>query len=276
MQPCGQEKNTGHRTHQKNLDNDDSSLRSALGLGVLGGAAVAALLRTQDLSEQAAGEEVETRIGLGNRHKVPSARGDGAGPVAYSLALLVVLASYAFTLPQATDIQPIDESAASIIRFETTYPDMIGITASTQEAPTDSPLVAQYLAGEPLQKAALVAGSGQVETLRVGGASVTARVQADGPAAVLFYTYDFPGWRVRMDGEPVAHRTEPPYGLIAVDVPAGEHTLHLRHGTTPARTAGTLISLASLALVLVMFWLDARQQRPEGPATKAPSHQGAS
>ncbi len=76
----------------------------------------------------------------------------------------MVLASLAFTLPQYTDITPIDESELSIIRFETTYPDMIGRTVNTEQAFTDTPLVAQYLAGEPLQKAVLLAGSGTVSS----------------------------------------------------------------------------------------------------------------
>jgi hypothetical protein len=214
---------------------------AVFGLVILGGAAVGNLL----LLVAGAGSAVARRDQV---------------PVAYVLALVVVLASLAFTQPQYTDIQPVDESPQAIVRFETTYPDMIGITAYAQQAPTDSPLVAQYRAGEPLQKATLLAGSGQVETLRVGGASVVASVDAAGPATVLFYTYDFPGWHATLDGQPIDHRAEPPYGLIAVDVPAGQHQVAIRHGTTPVRTAGTAISLVSLATVIVLFWLDSRRR----------------
>ncbi len=175
--------------------------------------------------------------------------------IIYPLALLVVLASLPFSQPQYTAIEPIDESAQSIIRFETSYPDMIGVTSYAQAVPTDSPLVAQYLAGESLQKATLLAGTGQVETVRVGGASVTAQVQADEPVTVLFYTYDFPGWQAKIDGQPVSHRPEPPYGLIAVDVPAGRHTVAIRHGATSIRTAGALISALSLLIAAAIFIL---------------------
>jgi hypothetical protein len=48
-----------------------------------------------------------------------------------------------------------------------------------------------------------------------------------------------------VDGQPVAHRPEPPYGLISVDVPAGEHDLVLRMGSTPSRLVGGLVSLAA-------------------------------
>ena len=185
--------------------------------------------------------------------------GTGEGsqfPAAHVLGLVVMLASLAFTVPQYTDIQPIDESVQSIMRFELAYPDMIGHTAAVQEPFTESPLLPQYLAGEPLQKVALIAGSGEVETLRTGGSSVDARVNLDSPSTVLFYTYDFPGWRATVDGQPAAHRTEPPYGLIAVDVPAGDHRVSIRHGGTPDRDAGTWISVVSLALVAGMLIFD--------------------
>ena len=42
---------------------------------------------------------------------------------------------------------------------------------------------------------------------------------SDSPATLEFYTYDFPGWQATIDGMPVPHRTQPPYGLIALDVP---------------------------------------------------------
>jgi hypothetical protein len=80
-------------------------------------------------------------------------------------------------------------------------------------------------------------------------------VNADGPVAVQFYTYDYPGWRVTIDGAPTPYRHEPPYGLITVDVPDGEHHVTLRMGSTPPRTVGSLISLAAaLAIVVGLFW----------------------
>lgn len=213
---------------------------ASLGLAVLAGASVASLLWPALSAAQA--------------------------PAGAILALIVALASLSFALPQYTAITPVDESELAIIRFETTYPEMIGRTVSTQEAFTETPLVAQYLAGEPLQKAVLLDGDGVVSTEHVGGASVTAQVNANGPVTVLFYAYDFPGWRARVDGQRVAHRAEPPYGLIAVDVPAGQHEVTIRHGMTPVATAGALISAASLALVVVLlFWPFRRTQPGETP-----------
>lgn len=217
---------------------------ASLGLAILGGAAVASLLWARPAGDEAAGSAAAAQA--------------SAGAI---LGLAIVLASLAFAVPQYTDIQPIDESEASIIRFETTYPEMIGRTIYTEQVFTDTPLVAQYLAGEPLQKAVLLAGEGAV-TSTAAGASVTAQVDAAGPATVLFYTYDFPGWRATVNGQRVQHRTEPPYGLIAVDVPAGQHEVAIRHGATPVLTAGALISAVSLVIVAVLFLWPLRRARP--------------
>jgi hypothetical protein len=212
---------------------------ASLGLSILGGAAVASLLWARPAGNEAAAQ----------------------APAGAILGLAIVLASLAFAVPQYTDIAPLDESELSIIRFETTYPEMIGRTVNTEQAFSDTPLVAQYLAGEPLQKAVLLAGEGTV-TSTTAGASVTAQVDAAGPATLLFYTYDFPGWRASIDGRRVPHRTEPPYGLIAVDVPAGRHQVAIRHGTTPVRTAGALLSALSLAIVVVLFFWPFRRAKP--------------
>jgi hypothetical protein len=217
---------------------------ASLGVAILGGAAVASLL------SPATGSSPDAAFATAQ------------APAAAVLGLAVALASLAFTMPQYTDIQPIDESELSIIRFETAYPDMIGRTVNTEQTFTETPLVAQYLAGEPLQKAVLLAGDATINTVDVGGASVTAQVDAAGPATVLFYTYDFPGWRATIDGQRVPHRTEPPYGLIALDVPAGQHEVAIRHGTTPVRTAGALVSALSLVIVVALLLAPGKRQSP--------------
>ncbi len=164
------------------------------------------------------------------------------------VGLLLIAASLSYTVPQFTPVTPEDESALAIIRFETEYPDMVGMTAWTSTLPGDSPLVAQYREGRPLERLVMVRGQGQVKTTRVGGASVEGQVQADGPATVQFLTYWFPGWRVWLDGKPIPSRPEGPYGLLTMDVPPGEHTVSIRMAGTPARHAGTGISAISLLL----------------------------
>ena len=122
----------------------------------------------------------------------------------------------------------------------------------------DSPLIAQYLAGEPLRRAAVVGGEAEIVSQEAGPLSASAQVVAAGPARLRFYTYYFPGWRAWVDGQPVTIAPDPPNGLIGVDVPAGEHTVEVRFGPTPVRRTAALISLAALAAVIALLLLPLR------------------
>ena len=141
---------------------------ASLCLAVLSGAAVATLIVSAHRPADGLAEGEAQSQGSADPHI----------PAAIIIALAAVLASFAFTLPQFTDITPVDESPQAIIRFETSFPDMIGFMAATEQPFTESPLTAQYVAGEPLQKAALLSGSGTVRTLRVTSASVEAQAAA--------------------------------------------------------------------------------------------------
>jgi hypothetical protein len=167
------------------------------------------------------------------------------------LALVALLASFPYTLPQYTPVPDIAEGPLLTIEFEREYDDMVGMTAWTQELPTDSPLVDQYRAGGPLVTAEALAEGASVEMIRAAGASDELWVDSEVGTTLRFYTYYFPGWRVYVDGERLpesALRPETPYGLLAVDIPLGRHRVLLRWGDTPLRLTGKIVSLVSLAL----------------------------
>ena len=176
---------------------------------------------------------------------------DGA-PLMLS-AVVLALASYGYAQPQYTSIPDWADTPLAVINWDAgSIADRVGMVAVTDEQPTTSPMEAQYRAGEPLSVATVRSGNATVETIRHGGASDTVKFRGDA-ATVQFYTYDFPGWQVKIDGQIVPHRHEPPFGLITVDVPAGEHIVSLRMGTTPARTIGGVMSLLALAMIGYLF-----------------------
>lgn len=171
-------------------------------------------------------------------------------PYAIVLALAIVLASFAYTRPQLVPVLPQDEQPLAAMRFELEYPDMRGMTAWSERVPTDadSPLIAQYLAGEPLRRAAIVAGSGSIVEQSATALSAQARVRAQDPVHLRFYTYYFPGWQATVDGQPAEIEIDAPNGLIGLTLPPGEHLVRLRFGPTPVRRAGAMLSLAGLLL----------------------------
>ncbi|MCU0501101.1 MAG: hypothetical protein MUC51_04935 [Anaerolineae bacterium] len=183
------------------------------------------------------------------------------GPYVYVLALAIVLAAFPYTRPELSPIRPEDESLLAIVDFEAKYPDMRGMTAFAERPPSqaESPLIAQYLAGQPLQRAAIVAGAGEVIAQNARANSATAQVRADGPVRLRFYTNYFPGWAATVDGQPVAIEPDPPDGLIGLDLPAGVHDVRVYYGVTPVRWLGAAISLAAAVAVIALLMLGLRR-----------------
>ncbi len=182
----------------------------------------------------------------------------------YPLALLIVLASLPYTTAPLSPVTARDESPLAIMDFEMAHPDMIGVTAYAQERFSETPLLGQYLAGEPLQRAAIVEGSGTVTTVKTGAQHGTLRVDASTPVRVLYYTYYFPGWTVTADGEPVAIEPAAPYGLISFSLPAGQHQVDVVLGETPVRRLGMWVSVVALGVVVGLVVV--RRRRPSANA----------
>jgi hypothetical protein len=76
------------------------------------------------------------------------------------------------------------------------------------------------------------------------------------PFTARVLTFDFPGWRATVDGQPVPITPSDPHGFITFPVPAGKHDVRVEFGTTLPRTVGTVISVASL---VILAWLVAKQ-----------------
>lgn len=178
-------------------------------------------------------------------------------PYVYILALALAAASLPYTIPQLVPVRAQDEQPVAVIEFELDYPDMRGMTRWAERAPADadSPLIAQYMAGEPLRRAAIASGDATIVSQQAGALASSAQVNANSAARVRFYIYYFPGWQARVDGQPVEITPEAPNGLMTVDVPAGEHTVEVRFGPTPVRRVAAVLSLVALAgVIALLLW----------------------
>ncbi|MGC8779642.1 MAG: 6-pyruvoyl-tetrahydropterin synthase-related protein [Anaerolineae bacterium] len=184
-------------------------------------------------------------------------RTPAAGPFAHLLALLIVLAGFPYTQPELVPVRPADESPLAIVEFEAKYPDMRGMTSFAQRHPSEatSPLIAQYTAGQPLQRAAIIAGNGAVLEQSATANAARARVRVDSDVRLRFYTNYFPGWQATVDGRPTEIAADPPDGLIGLDLPPGEHEVRLRFTATPVRRIGMGLSIgAALGVVGLLLW----------------------
>ncbi len=187
-------------------------------------------------------------------------REDVLHPLLLVLAAAILLGSWAYAKPQHTDVTAADQSPVADIQFELDYPDMRGSTAFADGKPVTSPKVEAYLAGEPLPLAGIIAGTGQVATVRHGAGSDEVKVAADTPITLQFYTYWYPGWRAWVDGQEVETWPEGTDALITMDVPAGEHDVRIRFTNTPLRTLSTVITLITLLILVILFFWDTIRQ----------------
>ncbi len=86
------------------------------------------------------------------------------------------------------------------------------------------------------------------------------RVTTDEPFTMEVLTHDWAGWTAEIDGQPVDITPSLHHGFITFPVPAGEHTIQVYLGTTPARTLGNVISLiAFVATISTAYWLSRRE-----------------
>ncbi len=81
-------------------------------------------------------------------------------------------------------------------------------------------------------------------------------VTSSQPFVARILTFDFPGWRATVDGQPAPITPSDPYGLIELPVPAGTHDVRVEFGSTLPRTVGAVVSGVTL---LVLAWLIVRQ-----------------
>jgi hypothetical protein len=87
------------------------------------------------------------------------------------------------------------------------------------------------------------------------------RYRASEPGRLLFARLTWPGYTATVDGRP-AEVVDGPAGLLAVEVPAGEHSLVLEY-RAPGLRAGALAAAAAALVVLVQsaVWWWGRHRR---------------
>jgi hypothetical protein len=91
---------------------------------------------------------------------------------------------------------------------------------------------------------------------RTHGLSVTIETPRD--VAVRLPVFAFPAWGLSVDGQPQALVADPDTGLPLVQLAAGRHQVALVWAGTPADAVGRGVSLAALAVLLVLLgagWL---------------------
>jgi hypothetical protein len=160
-----------------------------------------------------------------------------------------------------------DPGLAELYQFEAP-PLFIGTTTVgeflprwVEELPDTTALRAEQLATGDAER--LVPAEGATFH-RLGGPAWDAayHIQAQQPATLTYRQFYFPGWRAKLDGEPLSLAPSEPHGLITFAVPPGEHELRLTFGSTPPRRLGWLLAALGAAGILLVVAGPLRRFRP--------------
>jgi len=97
----------------------------------------------------------------------------------------------------------------------------------------------------PTRQVQVVRGPAEIESTSAGTDWITMRVSASAPSQLQVALFEYPDWRVRIDGVETPHRASEPSGLVTFTVPAGRHEVEVRLEDTGVRRLANLISLAA-------------------------------
>lgn len=144
----------------------------------------------------------------------------------------------------------------------TSTADYVPATVITLPQRRDSVVgpIAQGLPPDRINREAMPEGTVvTTETIR----PLLTRYHVDAPKdfRLRLYQFDFPGWRVTLDGEPAVTELAEPEGFIVVHVPQGEHVVEIEFTTTLPRMLGWVIAGISLALTLLGAWFISRDHQ---------------
>lgn len=180
-----------------------------------------------------------------------------AGP---AILLLVMLNGLPWFYPPREPIAD-PENVADLAAFELP-PWLIGTSTTAEYLPKwvlelpDSAAQQATLLGNPdpdrLDRSLLPVGVIAQHTAN-GLLREEYRVESPSDVTLTFRHFFFPGWRATIDDASVAIAITQPHGLMAIEVPAGQHTLALYFGSTPVRTAAGFLSLATLLFASLLL-----------------------
>jgi hypothetical protein len=99
-------------------------------------------------------------------------------------------------------------------------------------------------------------GAGRLDVERWATHSRRLRVSAPSPVKLQLRTFAYPGWEVRIDGDPVPVHAADPLHVIEVEVPAGTHRVDVEFERTPDRVVGALLSAIGIIGLAAgsVFW----------------------
>ncbi len=148
-------------------------------------------------------------------------------------------------------------SAADFIRYEldtysfggTSYDEFKPIWG--ENVPYDVPPDMETYAGDPLHVSAITRELEGVEITPLG--EMQYQVKSAQAFELRFRQFYFPGWAATIDGQATTVFPHPEFGLLTVNVPAGEHVISLSRPGTLVENIAPWLSLLSVIIAGGLF-----------------------
>jgi hypothetical protein len=195
--------------------------------------------------------DVPTRATAGTR---PPATISAAAPAVALAALFFYSLTWTFS---ASPPAPATASVRDLAGYELSSGEL-GTTSTGEflpmavsRLPDPHSLEGAYALHSVIQRLGPLPAGVSVSSQSATVTSAQAVVTAQSAAALGFDFFDFPGWRATLDGQPAAISASQPFGLITVQVPAGQHSLQVTFGSTPLRASAMALSFIAAGLLLV-------------------------
>ncbi len=146
-------------------------------------------------------------------------------------------------------------TVADIIELES-WSNTIGTTAKGEYLPK----TADRLPPEPYSTPFSVADG--IMLTEVSREPLSFKAQSNGaePFELTVNVFDYPGWTATLNGEPTPTTPSDEFGLITLNVPAGEQTIDVTFRETPFRRRANWVSAFALLGLVGLFWLPNRPQ----------------
>lgn len=193
------------------------------------------------------------------------------------VALILLLALPAAQVPPwpadfgpTTELRVLEEELAGRWLGTTSTADFVPATVDVLPRPAPS-LVEDFRTGRPLDRvnrATLPSGT-TVESTNLSPLHFRYHSHSEKDYLLRLFLFDFPGWRVRLDGRPVEKELGRPEGFLVVPVPAGDHIVDVHFDGTTARLISWLVTLGAAAASITIAWWLLRSRSPGGSVAVA-------
>jgi len=210
---------------------------ASLGLALLAGVAVDALLRHAKLDQSS--------------RWVPSLLVGLAGTAVFLSGWPWLYPHYC-PVPQSPDQQTLAQATTWLRWYAEAQGELL--PRWVDALPPEDGLIPQYVAGGPVNRLDLPSEVA-LRGWQTGPGWDRYELAADTAVTLTYRAFYFPGWQATVDGTAVPLTITAPEGLMALELPPGDHQVDIAFRATPVRRAALWISLpfalAALGLAVV-------------------------